>query len=232
MASAAIVADYTNSYTIDEVMAGGGLVVGDKLFDSFRVTTTSTQGTIAPGSDAIKVTGVIVEGDYGLRFNGPWSAAAGQLADSTIKFRVSITEPYLSQGHLIKDNGLFMTAFGASPTLDNGMVSISENVYATDPDAGFNQPVANKLVYYISDQNNDLFDEKDFYDFVQGQPVALPEIWVVKDVVANGGLPDGVGVAHVSEFFQTFSQVPEPTTIGLLCLGSTFIFAKQKLKKT
>ena len=227
-ASGSIIADLNNpvSYSIADVTAAGGIIVGDKLFDGFRVTTTSSSGTIAPGPDAIAVTGIQIQGDYGLRFNGPWSAAAGQLADSTIKFRASIIEPWVSQGWVLKDNALWMTAMGVSPTLDGGMVSVSENVYAFDPDLGFSQPIANKFVYYINDNNNNLYDERDFAD--AGGLVQLPEVWVIKDVVTNGGLPQGVGVAHLSEFFQTFSQVPEPGTFSLLVLGGLGILVRKR----
>ena len=227
-ASGAIIADIDNpvAYTIEEVEAAGGIQVGDKLFSGWRVTDTQSQGAVAPDAGEIVVTGVQIGGDYGLRFNGGWSAPAGQLADSTIKFKVSIVEPWLSQGWLIKDNALWMTAFGVSSNADAGAVSISENVYAFDPDLGYSTPIANKFVYYKDDNDRILYDERDFFD-VTGAPVALTEIWVIKDVVACGG-NGTVGVVHISEFFQTFSQVPEPATMALLGLGGLGVLLKRK----
>ncbi len=227
-ASGSIVADIGNpvSYTIEEVNAAGGILVGDKLFSDWRVTDTESLNAIAPGAGEIKVTGIQIDGDYGLRFNGGWAAPAGQLADSTIKFKVSIVDPWLSQGWAIKDNALWISAFGVSNTTDAGAVSVSENVYASDPDLGFSDPIANKLVYYKDDNDKVLYDERDFVD-ASGAPVALTEIWVIKDVIAYGGVGT-VGIAHISEFFQTYSQVPEPATLALLGLGGVGLLLKRR----
>jgi len=229
LSSAAIIADYTDptdSYTIAEVIQAKGIIVGDKLFDEFRVTDSNSQFAVAPGAGAIKVTGILVGGDYGLRFNGPWSATAGQLADSTIAFRVSIIEPDLSEGWLIKDNALWITAFGVSNTVQGGIVSVSEQVYASDPAAGFTEPIANKAVYYVDDTNKWLYDEKDFVD-ASGAPLELPEVWVIKDVIANGGYGE-TGIAHLSEFYQTFSQIPEPGAMALLGLGGLAMLIRRR----
>ncbi len=225
---AIIIADIGNpvSYTIEEVNAAGGIQVGDKLFSDWRVTDTESQGAIAPNASEIVVTGVQIGGDYGLRFNSGWSAPAGQLADSTIKFKVSIVEPWLSEGWVIKDNALWIAAYGVSNNTDAGAVSVSENVYAFDPDLGHTTPIANKFVYYKDDNDNLLYDEKDFVD-ASGAPVALTEIWVIKDVIAYGGVGT-VGVAHISEFFQTFSQVPEPATLALLGLGGIGVLFRRR----
>ena len=211
--------------TIQEVIDAGGIQVGDKLFDEFDVTTADTQGTVAPGADAIVLTGVQVQGDYGLRFNGGWSAGGQEIADTTILFQVSIVEPWLSQGFLIKDNALWITAFGVSGTGQGGIVSVSENVYALNPRTNppkppdDNMPLANKYVYYRSDTDMELYDSADFG--------MLTSMWVLKDVVANGG-DLTTGSAHLSEFFQTFSQIPEPGTLGVLVLGAVAVLIRRR----
>ena len=220
-ASADIIqADLSNpvSYTIEEIQQAGGIQVGDKLFMDFAVTTSATQGTVAPGADAITVTGVQITGDYGLRFNGGWSAGGQEIADSTIRFSVTATRP----GWYIKDNALWIAAFGVSGTGEGGIVSVSENVYAEDPytlPPNVNPPIANKYVYYRTDADMELYDGKDF--------APLKKVWVLKDVVANGG--DLVtGSAHLSEFWQTFSQIPEPATVSLVLLGGLGLIARRR----
>jgi hypothetical protein len=213
-AQAAIVADFVNpqAYSLTDVNVAGGIIVGDKLFDDFTVTTTKSVGAVAPGLAEIAVTGVYinsggVQNELGLKFNSGWSAQTNQIADSTITFRVGILEPQLSQGFLIVDNSLWIDAYGASA---GAIVSVSENVYLTDPRLGPATSVANKLVWYSKTSEN-TFDHEDF-------AVPAAEIWVVKDVIANGGV-DANGLGHLSQFYNTFSQVPEPATLALLGLG-------------
>ncbi len=217
-----IVADLNNpaSYSLSDIAAAGGIIVGDKLFDGFRVSTTKSDNAIAPGMDGIAVTGVQIGGDYGIRFNGGWSAPSGAIADSTIKFHVAVMPDAAADGWRIKDNSLWLSAYGVSGNTTGGAaVSVSENVYTSDPDAGHTVPVANKFAYYRTDADNSLYDHKDF--------APVTEIWVVKDVIAYGG-SGTAGIAHLSEFYQTFSQVPEPATMALLGLGSLILFKRRK----
>jgi len=205
-----------NFYTLDEVNAAGGIIIGDKLFEYFTVTTTESVNAVAPGSAEIAIrpiqvlkSGSVLGGDYGMTFNGAWSAPAGQLADSTIEFHASILPDYAAQGYAFKDNSLYITAYGVSNNTNAGAVSVSENLYASHPSSG-DPAFANKFVYFKSDTDNQLLDEKDF--------APITDMWIVKDVVAYGGIGDE-GAVHLSEFYQTFSQIPEPSTLVLLCVG-------------
>lgn len=207
-----------DGYTIQEVIDRGGIIIGDKLFDAFKVTTIKSQGAIAPGAAEIAITpiqilkaGAPFGGDYGMKFNAIWSAPGGGLADSTIEFRVTILPEYQAQGYKIKDNALWITAFGIGGTNPPGIVSVSENVWAQHPSVQPQVPLANKFVYYRSSSDFQLFDEKNFTE-----PVV--SIWVTKDIGANGG-EGQTGVSHLSEFYQTFSQIPEPGTFVLLAVG-------------
>ena len=73
-------------------------------------------------------------------------------------------------------------------------------------------PFANKYVFYKSDTQNKYVDQRTF--------APVTEMWIVKDVVANGGIAGSGGSAHISEFYQTFSQVPEPGSLALLFAGA------------
>jgi len=206
--------DGVTSYTVQQIMDAGGVKIGDKTFTEWRVTSTTQGNGLAPQAGAISVTAVQIGGEYGMRFNGPWSAATGDLADTTIGFRVTADDPWL-----ISDNTLAVTAFGADK---GGMASISENVFSADPTKTFSTPVANKYVYYINDANFKAVDHK---VFVQ----ALKDVWVVKDVVVNGSSAAGAS-AHVSEFYQTFSQIPEPATLSLLIAGAVVVVSRRRHK--
>ena len=55
--------------TILEINQAGGLLVGDKLFSDFDVTSVGNTA-ILPDASTIAVTGISHDGDYGIRFNG------------------------------------------------------------------------------------------------------------------------------------------------------------------
>ena len=205
----------TESLSITEVNAQGGLWVGDKLFSDFRVTSKGTG--IYPKASEISVTGVEVQGpngiEYGLRFNGFWQTWNGNTVDTLIKFKVSISENAPSL--LIHDNSLWMSAVVAERT---GIVAITENVYANDPDVFPNSvSLADKYVYKMSTEQL-LYDHEEF--------APLRTIWVVKDIGLAGG--GRLGHAVLSEFGQSFSQIPEPATLALLTTGAALLAARRR----
>jgi hypothetical protein len=195
----------TTSHTLSDIIAAGGIVIGDKLFDSFTAVTSKSVNAIASGADEIQITAVYINGDYGFKVNGLWSAPAKQLADTTLTFRASILDAYIAKGFAFKDNTLWLSAYGVSPNANSGCVSISENIYTS---ANLQNSIANEYVYYINDADQWTLDAKTF-------ATRPTQIWVVKDIGAYGGIGT-VGSAHISSFYQTFSQVPEPGTLALL----------------
>ena len=219
LASAVIIAPVNNpdvGFTLAEAIEAQGIRVGDKLFDKFVVSTSKSADAAAPGASAITIHGVLINGEYGLRFNGGWTASGGQVADTTLLFRVSAAKPWL-----IHDNSLWMDAYGA---VNGGMVAITENVYASNPLMGFTPSLADKYVYYINRNNKQIYDHQEFTD-AEGNPQALAHIWVVKDIVVSGGR---AGVASLSQFYQTFSQIPEPATMSLLAMGGLALIRRRR----
>jgi len=215
--SAAIIADLDNptSYTIEEVNLAGGIIVGDKLFDEFSVVS----GPGAPDASNISLTGVLLNGEYALKFNGGWLAGPGQTRDTTIIFQVTVTDP----PWVIYANTLSMAGHGAS---GDGGVAITENVYLVNPDTVLNpQSIADKFVYYFSPAVQQTFDYAEFVDPDTQQPAAYASVWVVKDVVVTGGTE---GTAHLSNFYQAFLQVPEPASITLLGMGALFVLKRRR----
>jgi len=214
VSSGAIIYDFGNpaSSTLTEVNAAGGMQVGDKLFADFFTDIAKSQGALAPGMDEIVVRGVDVNGDFGLIFTGLWQALGGQLADTTITFKVTAPD-----GFLIKDNGLKLLAFGAD---NGGSVGITENVYSGPPSTS--PVIANKVVSYTRNGGVEFGTLEDHKEFTP-----LQEIWVIKDVGASGGVNQD-GFAHISQFQQTFSQIPEPATMALLAIGGLVLLRRRR----
>jgi len=201
--------DPSHGFTLQQVIDAGGIRVGDKVFDLFTVNNSQSDGALAPDPSGIVVYGVQVSGELGLRFTGGWSAASGQVADTVIMFRVQADRPFL-----ISDNSLWMDVYSAR---DGGQVSISENVFAANPLTGFTPSLADKFVYFANRGDNQTYDHQEFTN-AQGESVALPVIWVVKDIVVGAGSRESGG-AGLSQFYQTFSQIPEPASMMLLVVG-------------
>ncbi len=206
-----------DSYYLSDINTGGGILIGDKLFDSFFVTFTNSVGANAPGLSEIKLTpiqilksGAPFGGDYGFIVNGAWSAPGLTRADSTIWFHSKIVD----EGYYFKDSELWLSASGVSNDTVSGQASVSENIYPSPP-SGLPESIADMYVYFKDDTH------KLFHDAAAFDPIT--EIWVVKDVMVYGGIND-LGSAHISEFWETFSQggnpVPEPGTLALLAFGA------------
>lgn len=207
--------------TIAEVNAAGGLRVGDKVFSDFSVTPTSLSNGLvpwlAPDATSIKLQGLSMSGELGIGFSGLWQAIGGTYVDTVIKFKVVADAP-----SLITDNTLGMQGYLAD---NGGSVTISENVYAADPDAVAVASIAHKEVYHTDFASKEI-DHQEFVDAF-GAPLALPEIWIKKDVGVSGG-PDDAGIASLSYFYQTFSHVPEPGTMLLLSIGGAVVAVRRR----
>jgi len=205
------------SFSLEEVNAAGGIIVDDKLFDEFRVETSATGGGLAPDASGIDVTGVEIAGELGLIFNGGWSAGAGQSVRSDIVFRVSVVEPFLSKGFLITDNSLFSTAITSA---GGGVARVGETVLPADPLLLVPaDPIAAKEIFHDSSiPAVKLFDHAEF-------GAGFPEVWIVKQVTVDGS---ATGQAHISEFVQTFSQIPEPGSLLLASAGGLLLLGRRR----
>ncbi len=194
------------------------ILVGDKLFtfdDVQTVVDPGEQQTLtAPTAATIAVAGVEVEGNFGLRFNGGWSAAVGQSINTTIRFSVEAT----AENFYITDAHLWMSGSGV---IGDGQVNMIENVFANDPSQTSTPDRVGDMAVNDSEDFVVLSDVS-FFD-------PLKKVWVVKDItVRDIESSNDPGVAHLSEFYQTFSQVPEPASLALVGLGTVALLGGRR----
>jgi hypothetical protein len=200
-------------------LPGGSFVVGDKEFSEFVLDVLDTRGGADPSIDQMSVQGVrdVDRGDYGLRFDKfLWSVGSGQIISVTLSFKVSVLPLPIYDDYYIKDIRLSLTGAGATGT---GVVSASENVWEAFPGEPGEQPIAS-LSCSKEDGDNGAY-LSDYAEFAY-----LKEIWIQsKSISVTGGTS---GTAQFNEFFQFYSQIPEPATLVLLGMGGVWIFNRRK----
>jgi hypothetical protein len=197
-------------------LPGSSLPVGDKEFSDFHVDiVTVSGGASIPDINLMTVQGVQdgTTGDYGLRFNGfSWNVGSNQIITVDLSFKVSILPGY--NDYFIKDVWLYLTGAGAGGT---GVVSAGENIWDDFP--GGAQLAS--LTAWCDADNAQLSDSAEF--------APVKEIYIqTKHISVSGGTN---GSAHFSEFFQFYSQIPEPATIALLGLGSLVLLRRKRRTK-
>jgi hypothetical protein len=171
---------------------GGGYSceVGNLLFSNFSYTAAGTNPI-----SANQITVDIVNGStIGLSFHAPWSAGPNQSSDGTIDFTVSA----LGTGTLVSDFGLAQT----SGVAGNGTASVIERGCGPAPCDATGGPY-----YVLTFQTGDADDAQGETSF-NGQC----SVDVEKDIAVNGG----DGFAGISVVQDTFSQVPEPMSLGFI----------------
>ncbi len=209
-ASAAWVPLTGNPVSINS-LPGGSLIFGDKMLSEITVFGIATGGAIAPDACSVFVQGGQddVTGDYGLKFNLVWTVGPDQIINATLDFKVSILPGY--DDYFIKDVWLDITGASANGT---GVVNVGEDVRDE-----FNNPIV--LLSCSAWQDSPAAYLKDYAEFT---PVKA--IWIhSKDVSISGG---DSGSAHLSEFYQYYSQIPEPATLVLLGTMGIWIFTRKK----
>ncbi len=175
--------------------------IGDKLFSNFTYTPSGTIPVLA-GAVTVNTLGPAGSGaslsnpNIGLQFDAPWSAPAGNSSDAAIGFTVTV----LSGASVIEDFGLAQT----SGVLPNGSAAVAERGCGPAPC----NPVGGVLAVMTFD-NGTVTSQTTNEIFTP----LLDSVQVEKDIAVVGGTN---GFAALSIVQDTFSQVPEPMSMGLL----------------
>ena len=203
--------------TLDDLFGGGSLLVGDKLFSDWELVENQSKTASDPLTTTVE--GFVASATLvGLRFNGVINdslvATGNELISFTFRFKVRSLDDLAP----IKDVGLELTDFTSHDVLD-----ISEFVFEEGGNP-FLDSFGFTSVNPLKTSDGDEFSPRE-------------TIEVQKSIVLGGGFKfdengdpvvDEEGnlvgaTSSITSFEQTFSQVPEPGTLGLLALGAIAI---------
>jgi hypothetical protein len=181
--------------TLNNYLAPGfSCEIDNLLFSNFTYTDTAN-GTAPIASSAVGVTPITTPGDEGLEFNAGWSVSTPAEEDSNIGFIVSTVNHADTIDFLdLEFNGRYS---------GTGTSSVTENYCA-----GGTLSSCPTTVGQIAVTNPPTVLSVTSEDFT---PVNT--LQVSKDVNVSAG---SLGTASISDLNNTYGQVPEPGTLGLL----------------
>jgi hypothetical protein len=183
-----------SAITLDQLIAGQTLQVGDKLFDNFSYTTSP--GGQMPAANTVLVQGIVdSSGNYGVLFTGAFNDTFGGTAsDALLKFQVSVLDP----GKSIVATNLF----GDPTVTGSGIASVTETFV----------PLPGSM--NIFDNTSHTGTDSATHVLASG----VQTLSVQKDILAFAG--NANSTAGLTQIGQTFVQTPEPATLVLLATGA------------
>ena len=191
------------------LVSGYSCQIGSDVFSNFTYTSSAFGGSLAVPSAGVTVdtlgpagTGAAVSNaNIGLQFTAGWNALAGQTTDSNIGFTVTAVGGAMT----IEDFGLAQV----SGVLPNGSASVVENGCGPAPCT----PSALAVMTFDAGGSNTQRVSDTMF-------APLGSVAVSKDISVTGGTN---GAAHLSLVADTFSQVPEPFSMGIVGSGLALV---------
>lgn len=187
-----------------------GVQIGDKLFRDFFFSYTDNNGNPTDNLTRSNVNLTALSNDigFGVSFQQPLLAIGSDFKDVVFKYSVTVTDPNF------KISDIHLSITGAAG--NGGFGSVGEDTFV----GGFGATNVGHLDAFLSGpttSSNNIVP-------------AVTELWVQKDAIVTGNGAAN-GNASISVIDQTFSQVPEPSTVllvGLGLLGGVAVNRKRK----
>jgi hypothetical protein len=201
---------------------GLSVMIGDKLFANFGFQYTDTSGNMGDYLNAsdLVLSALSNQVGFGVSIQVPLVSVGPVIKDLTLMFSAQVT----NSNNLISDLHLDFTGSASG----NGIAAVDESVYTngfgTGNLANLSLTLTSAGYVPLSGQTNVTFIPPE------------SKIWIDKDVFVSGNpddLPDGnppSDFASISIIDQTFSQIPEPSTMALLGVGMAGLLIVRRRK--
>jgi len=205
----------------DLINAGqNGVVIGDKRFYNFSYIGSPTSGpNPAPTPAQISVAqSALPGGNLGLSFSYAWLSAEGFNQDSVIQYCVQVV-PGTAGTSLI--DGVLLNFNGTAPVTGGPLTAAS----VTETVQDLNGNTLGQLSTF--DDGPGGSPNTDQTKLMLAPP--LSGICVTKDIqVHSSPASAGGGVSTISIVDNTFHQVPEPASLGLIALGLPLLARRRR----
>jgi hypothetical protein len=186
----------TQTYNLATLINGDlSITYGDKVFSGFTYQVTGDAAI--PAATAIDVTTITLNGNLGIQFQIGALAAPGTHGDALLGYTVTTTG-----GNLITDVHL-----DGNPVYQGtgyAYVNAVESVYAVIPPA--TPPLLGQISVYANPSGSQLSD-------VLNLGSGYTQLNILKDIQLFSAA-DSTATSSLSFVNQTFSQLPEPTTLS------------------
>jgi hypothetical protein len=206
-------ADINASCTLDELVGGGSVSIGNHLYDDWIVDDFSTYSTELSAIEVSILNDELNNSGLLFKTNGEFNTVGYDVIDFTLSFRVST----LDGSERIKKSHLEITehAFGAGNF--GGVIDIAEDILDADGNLiGETNVLADSLP-------PSLFDLSDSDTFLPKS-----EIFIEKTFFITGdSQSDNVSLDSFSQRFHSAS-IPEPETLWLMIIGLSGVFVARR----
>ena len=193
---------------------GLGVQIGDKLFADFFFDYSDTDnGNIDLTKANVNLTALSNNIGFGVSFTQPLLAQGPVTKNIALNYSATVTDP----NFLISDIHLVITGSSGN----GGLGTVDEDVYT----GGFNGTNVGSIHADTSTPPLSLTDSADIVP-----PVV--ELWVQKLVSVTGSNQSASGFATITVIDQTFSQIPEPSTVLLVGLGLLGLVALNRKRQS
>jgi len=186
--------------------------IGDKVFEGFTWDPSAGDTDMAAANVDFKA--LVNDIGFSLQFQQPLTAYDLDFKDIVFHYTVAVT----NSSNLISDLHLSLTGTASGDAYGN----VGEDAYANSGDIG---QIGHVQAFVFDGAPEYLTDSTNLDSMVS-------QLWIAKDIQVAGaseGLDDYVSISAID---QTFSQVPEPSTVLLISLGLLGLVAVNRKRKS